>query len=161
MLRFRQHGAVVKYVHDIEGHNYRMEEIQGAVLGVKLKHLEKWTDARRAAARRYGELLKNVPEVHCPVEKPYAKHVYHLYVIRVPDRDELMKRLKEKGIDTGLHYPLPLHLQAAYKYLGYKKGDFPVAEKCCAEIVSLPMFPEMTEEQIQTVARAIREHYGK
>ena len=161
MLRFRQHGAVVKYVHDIEGHNYRMEEIQGAVLGVKLKHLEKWTDARRAAARRYGEFLKNVPEVHCPVEKPYAKHVYHLYVIRVPDRDELMKRLKEKGIDTGLHYPLPLHLQAAYKYLGYKKGDFPVAEKCCAEIVSLPMFPEMTEEQIQTVARAIREHYGK
>jgi len=161
MLRFRQHGAVVRYVHDIEGHNYRMEEIQGAVLGVKLKYLEKWTDDRRKVAQKYRDLLSNVPQVILPEEKPYAKHVYHLFVIRVPDRDKLSKHLNEKGIGTGLHYPMPLHVQKAYQYLGYKRGDFPVAEKCCSEILSLPIFPEMTDDQIQYVADTIHGYYRK
>jgi dTDP-4-amino-4,6-dideoxygalactose transaminase len=159
MLHYRQHGAVVKYVHEIEGHNYRMEEIQGAVLGVKLKHLEKWTEGRRRVASRYRELLKEVPEVRTSREMPYAKHVYHLYEIRVSKRDDLARFLKENGIDTGLHYPIPLHLQAAYKYRGYKEGDFPVAERSCKEILSLPIFPEMTDEQIRYVVDTIKKFY--
>jgi len=159
MLRFRQHGAVVKYVHDIEGHNYRMEELQGAVLNVKLKHLDQWTEGRRRVAAKYNELLSGVPEVILPEEMSYAKHVYHLFEIRVKKREPLMVYLNEKGIDVGLHYPLPLHLQQAYNYLGYKEGDFPVAEKCCKEILSIPMFPEMTEEQIKYVCENIKLFY--
>jgi len=159
MLRFRQHGATVKYIHDIEGHNYRMEEIQGAVLNVKLKYLDHWTEGRRRVAKRYNELFSDVNEVITPKEMPYAKHVYHLYEIRVKGRDKLIEYLKEKGVDTGLHYPLPLHLQKAYQYLHYKKGDFPIAEKCCQEILSLPMFPEMTDEQIQYVCSSIKSYF--
>ena len=160
MLRYRQHGAVVRYIHDIEGHNYRMEELQGAVLNVKIKYIDKWTNGRRHVAQRYRELLKDVKNITVPVEMPYAKHVYHLFEIRVPDREKLMKYLSEKGIDTGLHYPMPLHLQDAYKYRGYKQGDFPVAEKCCREILSIPVFPEMNDEQIEYVAKSIRDFYS-
>ena len=161
MLRFRQHGAVVRYIHDIEGHNYRMEELQGAVLNVKIKHIDKWTNGRRHVAQIYRELLRDVEEVKVPMEMPYAKHVYHLFEIRVPNREDLANYLKEKGIDTGLHYPMPLHLQKAYKYRGYKEGDFPVAEKCCKEILSIPVFPEMTDEQIEYVAGSIKSYYSK
>jgi dTDP-4-amino-4,6-dideoxygalactose transaminase len=160
MLRYRQHGAVVRYIHDIEGHNYRMEELQGAVLNVKMKYIEKWTNGRRYVAKRYRELLKDVKDLKLPVEMPYAKHVYHLFEIRVPDREKLAKYLTEKGIDTGLHYPMPLHLQAAYKYRGYREGDFPVAEKCCREILSIPVFPEMNDVQIEYVAKSIRDFYS-
>ncbi len=159
MLRYRQHGAVVRYVHDIEGHNYRMEEIQGAVLGVKLKYLEKWTKERRRVARLYRELLGGIVQVKLPLEMPYAKHVYHLFVVRVQRREALMKYLKEKGVDTGLHYPEPLHIQQAYKYRNYKIGDFPIAEKCSKEILSLPLYPEMNEEQIRYVVESIKEFY--
>jgi dTDP-4-amino-4,6-dideoxygalactose transaminase len=159
MLRFRQHGAINKYVHEIEGHNYRMEEMQAAVLGVKLKHLAKWTDSKRKVAEKYRQLLSGIPQVTAPMEMRNNMHVYHLFVIRVPDRDALADHLKMHGIDTGLHYPAPLHLQEAYQYLGHKKGDFPVAEKCCNEILSLPMFAEMSDEQIQFVADKIKEHY--
>jgi dTDP-4-amino-4,6-dideoxygalactose transaminase len=159
MFRFRQHGVVSKYIHEIEGHNYRMEEIQGAVLGVKLPHLNDWTDGRRRVAARYRELLAGIPEVSAPREMPYAKHVYHLFVIRAQRRDELATWLKEQGVDSGLHYPLPLHFQQAYGYLGHKKGDFPVAEKGCEEILSIPMFPEMTDEQIEYVVESIRRFY--
>ena len=161
MLRFRQHGAVVRYIHDNEGHNYRMEELQGAVLNVKIKHIDKWTNGRRHVAQIYRELLRDVEEVKVPMEMPYAKHVYHLFEIRVPNREDLANYLKEKGIDTGLHYPMPLHLQKAYKYRGYKEGDFPVAEKCCKEILSIPVFPEMTDEQIEYVAGSIKSYYSK
>jgi len=161
MLRFRQHGAVVRYIHDNEGHNYRMEELQGAVLNVKIKHIDKWTNGRRYVAQIYRELLRDVEEVKVPMEMPYAKHVYHLFEIRVPNREDLANYLKEKGIDTGLHYPMPLHLQKAYKYRGYKEGDFPVAEKCCKEILSIPVFPEMTDEQIEYVAGSIKSYYSK
>lgn len=159
MLRYRQHGAVVKYVHDIEGHNYRMEELQGAVLGVKMRHLEEWTERRRRVARMYRDKLRGIPQVKVPAEAPYVKHVYHLFEIRVPKRDELMRFLKERGIETGLHYPEPLHTQEAYAYRGYRRGDFPVAERCCKEILSLPMFPEMRDDQIEYVAETIKEFY--
>lgn len=161
MLRYRQHGAINKYIHEIEGHNYRMEELQGAVLGVKLRHLERWTEGRRRVAKRYRELLAEVAQVKLPQEMPYAKHVYHLFEIRVRDREALAQYLKDCGIDTGLHYPMPLHLQEAYQYLGYKEGDFPVAEKCCKEILSLPIYAEMTEEEIQHVAGKIGEFYRR
>ena len=161
MLRFRQHGAIVKYIHDIEGHNYRMEEIQGAVLNVKLKYLDQWSEGRRRVANKYREFLSGVDEVILPVEMPYAKHVYHLFELRVKNRESLMDYLKEQGIDTGLHYPLPLHLQQAYKYLGYREGDFPIAEKCCKEILSLPMFPEMADDQIRYVCQNIKAFYSK
>ena len=161
MLRFRQHGAVLKYIHDIEGHNYRMEEIQGAVLKVKLKYLDQWTEARRNVARKYREQLADNQHVLTPVEMPYVKHVYHLFEIRVKEREKLMNHLKENHIDTGLHYPLPLHLQQAYKYLGYKKGDFPVAETCCEEILSLPIYPELTDDQISYICETINRFYTK
>ena len=159
MLRYRQHGAVLRYVHDIEGHNYRMEEIQGAVLGVKMKYLKSWTDARRNLASRYRNLLSTIPQIKLPQEMPYAKHVYHLFEIRTEKRDGLMNYLKSKGIETGLHYPEPLHVQQAYRYRGYQKGDFPIAEKCCKEILSLPLFPEMTEEQTNYVVESIKEYF--
>jgi dTDP-4-amino-4,6-dideoxygalactose transaminase len=137
-----------------------MEGIQGAVLGVKLKHLAGWTEARRRNATLYNELLKGVPGVVTPREMPYAKHVYHLYVIRVPRRDELQKYLESRGVSTGLHYPIPLHLQGAFNGLGYREGDFPVSEKLAKEILSLPMYPELTEQQITYVSSSIREFFA-
>lgn len=160
MLRYRQHGAVVKYIHDIEGHNYRMEELQGAVLGVKVKKLNQWTDARRRVADRYCEFLQGISQVTPPQEAEYAKHVYHLFEVRVQRREALIGHLKNCGVDTGLHYPMPLHVQQAYKYLGYKVGDFPIAETCCNEILSLPIFPEMKDEQIRYVCDSIRKFYS-
>ena len=161
MLRFRQHGSVEKYVHEFEGTNYRMEEIQAGVLNVKLKYIEDWTGKRRKAASVYYDRLRAFnPEVLIPPYVPeYIKHVYHLFVIKVQKREELIKYLSEKEIQTGLHYPAPLHLQRAYDYLEYKKGDFPVAEKCCREILSLPMYPEISEEQIGFVCDALKSFY--
>jgi dTDP-4-amino-4,6-dideoxygalactose transaminase len=156
----RDHGSEKKYYHEIMGHNYRMEGIQGAVLGVKLRHLGAWTDARRKNAALYNKHLKGIPGIVTPTEMPYAKHVYHLYVIRAPKRDELAKFLEGKGISTGLHYPIPCHLQKVFAHLGGKPGDFPVTEKAANEILSLPMFAELTEEQIKYVADSIREFVG-
>jgi dTDP-4-amino-4,6-dideoxygalactose transaminase len=156
----RDHGAEKKYHHEMYGHNYRMEGIQGAVLGVKLRHLGAWTDARRKNAAIYNQELKGIPGVTTPTEMPYAKHVYHLYIIRAPRRDDLAKHLEANGISTGLHYPIPLHMQAAFKHLGYKAGDFPVTEKAADEILSLPMYPELTPEMIKYVAQNIRSFYA-
>ena len=152
----RDHGAEHKYDHEIHGHNYRMEGIQGAVLGVKLNHLAAWTDARRSHALRYNMLLKDLPSLVTPVEMSYAKHVYHLYVIRTPHRDRLQKHLESKGIVTGLHYPVPLHMQKVFANLGYKRGDFPVTERLASECLSLPMYPELTDGQIEYVCNAVR-----
>src|SRR5476651_243844 len=124
----REHGSTVRYYHDEVGFNYRMEGIQGAVLGVKLKYLDKWTRERRRVAKRYHELLADTP-LQLPVEADYAESVYHLYVIRHPRRDELKKHLEANKVGCALHYPVPLHLQKCYASLGYKPGDFPVAEK--------------------------------
>jgi dTDP-4-amino-4,6-dideoxygalactose transaminase len=157
----RDHGAEKKYYHEIYGHNYRMEGIQGAVLGVKLRHLDKWTEGRRSVAAKYRELLSDVEQIKLPVEMPYAKHVYHLYVIQVKDgrRDELQKFLGDNEIASGLHYPVPLHLQECFKHLGYKKGDFPVTEALADNGLSLPMFPELTDEQIGYISEKIHEFF--
>lgn len=161
MFMFRQHGSLEKYVHEIEGHNYRMEEIQAAVLNVKMNYIEKWTEARRGTAAKYTEHLSsfNPVELVTPYHPDYVNPVYHLYIIRCKQRDELMKYLNEKGVQTGLHYPMPLHIQNAYKYRGYKNGDFPAAEKGCSEILSIPIFPEITDEQVNYICDTIKSFY--
>lgn len=158
----RNHGAVAKYYHKMLGHNYRMEGIQGAVLNVKLKYLNEWTEKRRRAANRYKDLLKDIKEITLPEEMSYAKHVYHLFVIKtanIQERDELSVYLNLKGVATGLHYPVPLHLQECFNDLGYKKGDFPVSEELADCALSLPMFAEITEEQQQYIYSMISEYY--
>jgi dTDP-4-amino-4,6-dideoxygalactose transaminase len=159
MRRLRDHGQSKKYHHHRWGHNYRMDGIQGAVLGVKLPHLDGWTEARRKHARAYNGMLKGIGDVITPVEHPKARHVYHLYVIQTKFRDALQKHLTERGVGTGLHYPVPLHLQEAYKSLGYTEGQFPVTEKVASHGLSLPMFAELTDEQMEYVARGVREFF--
>jgi dTDP-4-amino-4,6-dideoxygalactose transaminase len=161
MWLIHDHGSREKYIHQVIGHNYRLEGIQAAVLNVKLGHIEEWTRKRKANAGLYTALLGGVAEVQVPAEMPRAKHVYHLYVIQAKDRERLQSFLKDKGVQTGLHYPIPLHLQKAFEYLGHKQGDFPAAEKTAAEILSLPMFPELTEEQIRFVVDRIKEFYAQ
>jgi len=165
----RDHGAEQKYIHHIYGHNYRMEAIQGAVLGVKLKYLEGWTEGRRLVAKKYYELLKDSNSIKLPKEMDYAKHVYHLFVIQVVKenlneenlRDKLQKFLNENGISTGLHYPIPLHLQPCFESLGYKKGDFPVSESLAENGISLPMYAELKDDQIEYVAEKIKEFFKR
>ena len=156
----REHGSSVRYYHDEIGYNYRMEGIQGAVLGVKLKHLAKWTQERRHVAHRYHELLADTP-LQLPREADYAESVYHLYVVRHPRRDELKKHLEANGVGCAIHYPIPLHLQKAYAHLGHKAGDFPVAEKAARACLSLPIYPELTDAQIQRVAAVIKDFFRK
>jgi dTDP-4-amino-4,6-dideoxygalactose transaminase len=155
---FRDHGQQKKYHHAMVGWNARMDGFQGAVLTVKLKYIDSWNVSRRENAATYGRFLADGADgLIPPVEADYATHIYHIYAVRVKDRDTLMDALGKKGISTGIHYPIPLHLTGAYRSLGYKEGDFPVAERCAAEFVSLPMFPELTSEQIHYVADAIKE----
>jgi len=149
--KLRDHGSEKKYYHDLIGHNYRMSEFQAAVLNVKMKYIGEWTEMRRKNAERYNSLLDEIEQVITPSELHGVRHVYHLYVVRVKDREKLQMFLKENEIATGLHYPIPLHLTQAYAFLGYKKGDFPVAEKLANEILSLPMYPELAKEQIEHV----------
>ncbi len=156
----REHGSTVRYYHDEVGFNYRMEGIQGAVLGVKLKHLDTWTRERRRVAHRYHELLTGTP-LQLPREAAYAESAYHLYVVRHPRRDDLKKHLEANKVGCALHYPLPLHLQKCYASLGYKEGDFPVAEKAARECLSLPIYPELTDAQVQRVAQVVKEFFGK
>jgi dTDP-4-amino-4,6-dideoxygalactose transaminase len=156
MRMFRDHGQRTKYYHSIVGWNARMDGFQGAILGVKLKHLATWNDARRKNAQLYDSLLADVDDIITPVQADYGRHVYHVYAIRTRNRDELISALAEKDIFCGIHYPVPIHLQDAYKFLGYKKGSFPVAEKCAGEFVSLPMFAELSKEQINKVCYEIK-----
>jgi dTDP-4-amino-4,6-dideoxygalactose transaminase len=156
MRMFRDHGQPKKYYHDMVGFNARMDGFQGAVLSIKLKHINAWNESRRAHARLYNELLGNGNGVVPPKEAAFAKHVYHIYAIRVPNRDALMAELGKKDIATGIHYPVPLHLTGAYSSLGYKAGDFPVAERCANQFVSLPMYPELTAEQVGYVAEGVK-----
>jgi dTDP-4-amino-4,6-dideoxygalactose transaminase len=137
-----------------------MDGIQGAILSVKLRHLEAWTENRRRNAALYDELLKSVKWVTTPKQAGYAKHVYHIYAIRVADRDRLIASLAEKDVHCGIHYPISVHLLDAYKSLGYQQGAFPVAEKAASEFVSLPMFPELTPAQIDRVARGVAAFLG-
>jgi dTDP-4-amino-4,6-dideoxygalactose transaminase len=143
----RDHGQAQKYYHDVEGYNGRLDAIQAGLLNVKLTHLAKWNAQRRDRADEYNRLFAEVGEVVTPFEPSWSQAVYHLYVIRTADREGMMNYLKKAGIGTGIHYPIPLHLQKAYASLHHHVGDFPVAEKAAAEIVSLPMFPHLTAAQ--------------
>lgn len=152
----RDWGAEKKYQHVLKGYNYRLEGIQGAVLRVKLKYLEKWTEGRRTAAGRYDKLLAG-SGVPTPYAAPYVRHVYHIYAIRTAQRAAWQEALNASGVQTGIHYPIPVHLLPAYSDLGYKVGDFPHSEAAANEVLSIPMFPEITEAQCQAVAKAVRE----
>jgi dTDP-4-amino-4,6-dideoxygalactose transaminase len=161
MRMVRDHGQQKKYHHQIEGYNGRLDAIQAGVLRIKLKRLKDWNIARREKAAYYSELLKEISGIQIPFEANFATSVYHLYVILVDNRDRLQKFLSKKGVGTGLHYPLPLHLQKAYSHFGYKKGDFPVAEQAAERLLSLPMFPELTNQQIDYVVKSIKEFVSK
>jgi dTDP-4-amino-4,6-dideoxygalactose transaminase len=148
MRMMRDWGQEKRSHHDLQGFNYRMEGFQGAVLGVKLKYLEAWTEARRAHARRYAELFASAG-VETPQEVAGRRHVFHVYAIRIPERDRVQQELQAAGVTTTVHYPIPVHLQKSFAHLGYKRGDFPVSENLAGRVLSLPMFPEMIEAQIQ------------
>jgi dTDP-4-amino-4,6-dideoxygalactose transaminase len=156
MRMMRDWGQETKYHHVVKGFNYRMEGFQGAILGVKLKHLEQWTEARRAHARRYNELLEAIG-IESPQEAPDTRHVFHVYAVRVPERDHVQQQLQAAGIGTAIHYPIPVHMQKSLAHLDYRAGDFPVSEELASAVLSLPMYPEMTEAQIQQTAGVLCE----
>jgi dTDP-4-amino-4,6-dideoxygalactose transaminase len=151
----RDWGAEKKYVHQLKGYNYRLEGIQGAILRVKLRYLEAWTEARRAHAAEYGRLLQG-SGLGVPQTMPYARHVWHVYAVRTQDRAGLQAALQQQDIQSGIHYPIPVHLQPAWAELNHSIGDFPHSEKAAAEVLSLPMYPELTSDNIQAVAGAIQ-----
>lgn len=151
----REHGSRLRYHHDEIGFNYRMEGIQGAILRIKLKHLDAWTKHRQAIAHLYQKLLADTP-LRLPVEAENVASAWHLFTVRHPRRDELKKYLEEHGVGSAIHYPLPLHLQKCYASLGYKTGDFPVSEQAAKECLSLPVFPELTDAQVERVAQVTR-----
>jgi dTDP-4-amino-4,6-dideoxygalactose transaminase len=153
----RDHGQTRKYHHTMIGWNCRMDGIQAAVLRVKLQHLDTGNSLRRAHALQYNQALNGLDEVVTPFEASYARHVYHVYAIRVQERDEIISLLTERGIQCGVHYPVPVHLQKAYQSLGYRTGDFPTSERTAREFISLPMFPELTGAQIEMAALSLRE----
>ena len=155
---WQDHGSIQKYIHiSPDGWNSRLSTIQCAFLDIKLKKLDEWNDRRRQVAAWYQKYLQDIEEVILPIVPLGRVHVYHLYVIRIRDRERIRQALVEQGIGCGLHYPIPLHLQKAYSDLGYKQGDFPVAEESAETILSLPMFPHLTEEMVKFVSKAIRE----
>ena len=158
MKMIRDHGQAKKYYHDIEGYNGRLDSIQAGWLSVKLRHLAKWNESRRALAHSYHQLFADAKDsLIVPVEAAWTKGVYHLYVVRVQDREALQAHLAEAGIATGVHYPIPLHLQKAYQHLGYQRGAFPVTERVAAEIVSLPMFPQLSHTLQKEVVEKVVE----
>jgi dTDP-4-amino-4,6-dideoxygalactose transaminase len=161
MRMLRDHGQAKKYYHEIEGYNGRLDAIQAGILSVKLNHLAEWNEKRRLASTFYNELFASdarrsaLYAIVSPYEPAWSKSVYHLYVVRAQERDALMKQLASVGIGTGIHYPIPLHLQSAYRSLGYNRGDFPVAERVAEEIVSLPMYPQLRRDQQHIVVNAV------
>jgi dTDP-4-amino-4,6-dideoxygalactose transaminase len=155
MAVLRDWGQDRKYHHVLKGFNYRMDGFQGAILRVKLRRLEAWTEARRTHARRYDALLAG-SGVEVPDAVSDRRHVYHVYAVRTPDRPALQQQLQEQGVQTGIHYPIPVHLQPAWAELGHRVGDFPHAERAAAEVLSLPMFAELTTEQQDRVVAAVR-----
>ncbi|WP_064692407.1 DegT/DnrJ/EryC1/StrS family aminotransferase [Rhizobium aegyptiacum] len=159
MRMLRDWGQEQRYHHLLKGFNYRMDAIQGAILRVKLRHLEAWTEARRSHGRRYSSLLAKAQHLQTPVEAPERRHVYHVYAIRSSDRDGLQRVLAAEGIPSGLHYPIPVHLQKAHADLGYQVGDFPVSEAAAREVLSLPIYPEMPVQHVDQVAAALEYAY--
>jgi dTDP-4-amino-4,6-dideoxygalactose transaminase len=151
----RDHGQAQKYYHDVEGYNGRLDAIQAGLLHVKLRHLPKWNELRRERAVEYNRLLAENDQIIYPYEPSWSRAVYHLYIVRIQDRDGLMKHLKDAGIGTGIHYPVPLHMQKAYASLGYEPEDLPVCTRVAAEILSLPMYPQLTAQQQERAGREI------
>lgn len=156
MTMFREHGQKKKYYHDVVGWNGRMDGLQAAVLSVKLKYLNQANDGRRRAAARYHQLLSGLPGLTLPVEAAYAHHIFHVYAVRVAHRDTVLQKMGEKGISCGIHYPVPVHLQKAYANLGHQRGDFPVSEATADSFLSLPMYPELTDPQLDAVVAALK-----
>src|SRR5579871_5037226 len=156
----RDHGQARKYVHEIEGYNGRLDSIQAGILHAKLPHLRQWNEQRRSVAARYRQQLAGCDEVALPYEPEYARSNYHLFVIRLKDRDLLLDHLKECEIGAAVHYPIPIHCQPAFRYLGYHAGDFPVAERLAQEVISLPMYPHLQEDQQDEVEEEIRQLVG-
>ena len=154
--KLRDWGQERKYHHVLKGYNYRMEGVQGAILRVKLRHLDAWTDARRQHAVSYNEALQDT-DLRTPTEAAYAKHVYHVYAVRTPKRDRVQQFLQTRKISTSIHYPIPVHLQKAYIEFGYKAGDLPVTERAADQLLSLPMFPELRNGQIEAACAAVLE----
>ena len=152
----RNYGQQEKYHHLVVGTNSRLDTIQAAVLSVKLRHLDGWNEARARHAERYRAELVGVGDLVFPATLPDVTHVYHLFMVETADRDGLLHHLKSEGIQTGIHYPVPVHLQPAYADLGYRAGDFPVAERLAARILSLPLYPELKDEQIDRVVAGVR-----
>jgi dTDP-4-amino-4,6-dideoxygalactose transaminase len=151
----RDWGQSSRYYYDLRGFNYRMEGLQGAILRVKLRHLDQWTEARRSHAACYTELLANA--VVTPAARPFVKHVYHVYAVRTPHRDRVAADLRAQGIQTGIHYPVPVHLQKAYASERYQAGDFPCAERAATEVLSLPVYPELSKSQLEMIAASIQQ----
>jgi dTDP-4-amino-4,6-dideoxygalactose transaminase len=158
---FACHGSIQKYIHEIEGINSRLDAIQAVVLKTKLGHIDDWNKARNSRALKYNELLGGMKQIKCPKLRPDAFHIFHLYVIRAERRDDLAAFLKTKGVATGIHYPYALPLMPAYRYLRHQPSDFPVAYGYQEQILSLPMYPELSDEQIAYVAESIKEFYGR
>ncbi|QQO09834.1 DegT/DnrJ/EryC1/StrS family aminotransferase [Breznakiella homolactica] len=157
---YRVHGAVKKYHHDYIGYNSRLDTLQAAILNIKLSHIDNVIYQRAKHAAQYRELLQDVPGIKLPVIKKPNKEVNYVFCLQVERRDGLDSHLKEKGIGTSIYYPVPLHLQKCFEYLGHKKGDFPVAERLCEHVLALPMFPELTEDEVSYVCESIRRFYG-
>lgn len=163
MRMMRDHGSSRKYHHDVWGMNSRLDGIQAAVLHVKMKYIDQWNEQRRQLGAKYSELLADVKQLTLPVTHPDSDHIYHLYVVRAEDetqRDALMKYLQDKEIGVGIHYPIPPHLQPGYQNLGYKVGDFPLSEDASKRMLSLPIFPELTDEQLNYVVSTVKEFYA-
>ena len=157
----RNYGQKQKYHHEFIAYNRRLDNLQAAILRVKLKYLEKWNEMRIKNARRYDQLFQDIGQIITPKAIKNSKHVYHLYVVRCQERDKLQQFLKENGISTGIHYPIPIHMQPAFKNLGLNQGAFPITEKFCGEILSLPMFPELREDEIEYTVEKIEEFYSR
>jgi len=156
LLLLRDYGRCSRYEHVSIGYNSRLDTLQAAILRIKLKHLEKWNSMRRQSAAIYNRELADIEEIIRPRQADYARHVYHVYAIRVRQRDRVIKELAKNGIVALIHYPIPLHLQKVYKDLGYNRGDFPVAEKIAQEIISLPIYPHLKESQIKFIAKTLK-----
>jgi dTDP-4-amino-4,6-dideoxygalactose transaminase len=159
LRQLRDHGQSEKYKHQFWGHNYRMDGIQGAVLGVKLKYLNQWTSKRREIAAKYRQQFDGIPDLTPPFESPKVFHVYHQFVLRTKKRSAFQQYVTEKGIASALHYPIPIHFQEAYLHLGYKPGDFPISESCAEECISIPAHPEMTNEMVEYVISNVRSFF--
>ena len=156
----RDWGQERKYHHALKGYNYRLEGIQGAILRVKLRHLDAWTEGRRQSASYYNELLAG-SGITLPLEASYARHVYHVYGVRIPNRDAVQEAIQAREIQTGIHYPIPVHMQKAYREFGFGEDDLPVTERAATELLSLPMFPELERSQVEEVCDALRQEVAR